>query len=108
MATGSSPDASRCSSSAVADSAHAAAGRARERLLADVLARVAAEGPLLAGELEPPRCSVTYGASGIAYMMYRLAGLHNDAGMLSLADLWSVRALRDPQDYHSFYSSAID
>jgi serine/threonine-protein kinase len=83
-------------------------GPAPERLLEDVLARVAADGPLLAGELEPPRCSVTYGAAGVAYMLYRLAGLHNDAGMLSLADLWSVRALRNPEDYHSFYSSTIE
>lgn len=80
-----------------------------EALLARVLDRIGADGALLASGLpEAPRGSVNYGAAGIAYACYRLAQTREDAGLLSLADLWSARALRDADREDSFYNAEIE
>lgn len=50
-----------------------------------------------------PSVSVTYGAAGIAYMLYRLACLRGDAKLLSLADQWAVKAAAHATDTHAFY-----
>lgn len=41
----------------------------------------------------PPRCSVNFGAGGIAYALYRLSIIENDPKSLQLADAWSCRSL---------------
>lgn len=40
-----------------------------------------------------PTASVMHGAAGVAYGLYRLALLREDAEMLALADLWASRAM---------------
>ena len=40
-----------------------------------------------------PTASVMHGAAGLAYGLYRLALVRDDAGMLALADLWASRAI---------------
>ena len=69
----------------------AAASPARA-LLAAVLAEVDLGGALAAGEIAPPAASVFFGAGGIAYALYRMALLRDDARLLALADLWQTRA----------------
>ncbi|MBW8877460.1 MAG: protein kinase [Acidobacteria bacterium] len=79
-----------------------------EALLARVLQRIGSESPLLATGLpEAPRGSVTYGSAGISYACYRIAQTREDAGLLSLADLWATRALRDVDRENSFYNPEI-
>jgi hypothetical protein len=76
-----------------------------DSLLARVLDRIGADGPLFAKGLpEAPRGSINYGAAGIAYACLRLAQVREDAGLLSLADLWITRALRDVDREDSFYN----
>lgn len=80
-----------------------------EALLARVLEKVSPEGPLFtAGFPEAPRGSVNYGAAGIAYFLYRVAQAREDAALLSSADLWISRALRDVGNEESFYNSEIE
>lgn len=84
-------------------------GSSGEALLARVLDKVAPEGPLFtAGFPEAPRGSINYGAAGIAYFLYRLAQAREDAALLSAADLWAARALRDVENEESFYNSEIE
>ncbi|MFN7936805.1 MAG: lanthionine synthetase LanC family protein [Bryobacteraceae bacterium] len=52
---------------------------------------------------QSPSVSVTYGAAGIAYMLYRLACARGDAKLLSLADRWAVEASSNGDDAHAFY-----
>jgi hypothetical protein len=76
-----------------------------ESLLSRVLDRIGAGGPLLANGLsEAPRGSINYGAAGIACACLRLAQTREDPGLLSLADLWITRALRDVDQDDSFYN----
>lgn len=59
------------------------------------LARLAPENiETLSIPLGVPSCSVTYGAAGIAYAMYRAACLRSDPSLLACADAWSNRACR--------------
>ena len=82
---------------------------AAEGLLARVLEKVSAEGPLFTGGLpEAPYGSVNYGAAGIAYALRRIAQAREDAGLLSLADLWIARALRGVDREDSFYNQEIE
>ena len=82
---------------------------AGEALLARVLDKAAPEGPLFTGGFpEAPRGSVNYGAAGLAYALYRVAQAREDAALLSTADLWIARALRDGGDEASFYNSEIE
>ena len=77
-------------------------------LLGTVLERVGRNGSLLqTGGLEPPRASVTYGAAGIAYALYRLAFLQDDPSLLTLADIWLAEARRACHDKHAWINEAI-
>ncbi len=79
------------------------AGPGAEALLARVLDRMAADGPLFRDGLpEPPLASVTYGAAGIACALYRIALAREDAALLSLADLWAMKAAAETGD-EAFY-----
>lgn len=92
-----------------AGSSAGAAGAAGEALLVRVLEKAAPEGPLFTGGFpEAPRGSVNYGAAGMAYALYRIAQVREDAALLSSADLWSARALRDAGKEESFYNSEIE
>jgi serine/threonine protein kinase len=54
-----------------------------------------------------PTASVNFGAAGIAYALYRIASIRNDASLLSLADIWATRAAHNLND-QSFYSPELD
>jgi serine/threonine protein kinase len=80
-----------------------------DALLARVLERIGPESPLLVDGLpEAPRGSLKLGAAGIALACLRLAQMREDSGLLSLADLWSTRALRDVDREESFYNPALE
>jgi serine/threonine-protein kinase len=82
---------------------------AGEALVARVLDRVSPEGALFTqGLSEAPRGSVNYGAAGIAYALYRIAQAREDAALLSTADLWIARALRDVENEESFFNAEIE
>ena len=82
---------------------------AAEALLGRVLERVRRGGPLWTGGLsEAPRGSVNYGAAGIAYALYRISLVREDASLLSSADLWAARALRGVGAEESFYNPEIE
>lgn len=83
--------------------------RAAEELLNAVLQRVGFSGPLLASRWTgAPTASVTYGAAGTAYALYRIACAYSDATLLSLADVWVTRTKRNMERSEAFYNSEID
>ncbi len=69
-----------------------------EALLDRVIERAGLEGTLLSAALPPPRASVKGGAAGIACALYRVAAAREDAGLLSLADVWAEKAAREDGD----------
>lgn len=80
-----------------------------DRLLGCVLARVGFSGNLVQSGLSTaPKASVTYGAAGIGYALYRIACGRQDAALLSLADVWCRRASSDPDNSESYYNKAIE
>ncbi len=83
-------------------------GRAGAELVASVLDRLDLTGPLMAeaGPV-PPRSSVTYGAGGIGYALYRIAARRGDPRLLSLADVWAQRAARPPDDGDDWLNEAV-
>jgi len=67
-----------------------------DRLLSDYLRRFDPSGPLFASGLpDPPYASINFGSGGVAYFLYRMACIRNDAGLLSWAKLWIERAVND-------------
>jgi hypothetical protein len=82
---------------------------ALDRLLDRALGRVGFSGDILnSGLATAPKASLTYGAAGIAYALYRIACGRQDAGLLSLADVWCRRALSDPDNIESYYNREIE
>ncbi len=80
-----------------------------QNMLRKLLARLDPGEPLFAGGLQSsPRVSVTYGAAGVAYGLYRIARAREDGEMLALADLWANRAARDVVREDAFYNSEIE
>jgi hypothetical protein len=66
------------------------------------------DGPLLPrGLMKAPTCSVNYGASGIAFALYRLARAGEDAGTLDAALAWLDVAERESGSAGAFYSDAM-
>ena len=64
---------------------------------------------LAKGLQQSPTSNVNFGAAGIAYMYLRMAQSESDANLLSLADIWSDRALGYIHNYErSFYSKEMD
>jgi eukaryotic-like serine/threonine-protein kinase len=59
-------------------------------------------------DLAPPRCSLTYGASGIAYALLRASQLTSDAELLWAADAWIELAELHAKDPEAFTACAID
>lgn len=85
-----------------------ASGSAVDRVIDRVLARVGFSGGLVdSGVNAPPKSSVTYGAAGIAFALYRIACRRQDSTLLSLADVWCARAASDPDNDESYYNASI-
>jgi serine/threonine-protein kinase len=79
------------------------------QLMDRVLTRVGLSGGLVnAGFQNAPKASLTYGAAGVAYALYRMATRRQDPATLSLADLWCSRAMADPGNQDSYYNRAIE
>jgi serine/threonine protein kinase len=75
------------------------------RLLARFQERVSPGGErYAAGMVEPPRASVSLGAAGIAYALYRIALAREQADVLALADVWMARAWRAAAGEGAFYA----
>lgn len=71
--------------------------------------RYGPESDLTLGEALPgPRCSVTFGASGLAYYFYRIACLRDDPRALAAADLWARWSVRHADRPDAFYDAAIN
>jgi len=82
---------------------------AADSILNGVLRRVRPSGPLLSSGLRAaPICSVNYGASGIAYALYRIACIRGDASLLSQADCWSIKSTHNIENSSAFYNSEIE
>jgi serine/threonine-protein kinase len=82
---------------------------ALDRVLDRALARIGFSGDVIhVGLTTAPKASLTYGAAGIAYALYRFACGRHDPGLLSQADVWCRRALSDPDNDESFYNPEIE
>jgi eukaryotic-like serine/threonine-protein kinase len=80
-----------------------------ERLLADYVRRLDPAGVLFeAGLPDPPHASINYGSGGVAYFLYRLACIREDAQLLSWAKLWIEKALQDCETKGEFAFSDAD
>jgi serine/threonine-protein kinase len=84
--------------------------RGRGRMMSkELIARLDAED--IAGfklPTEIPQCSITYGAAGVAYALYRVACARDDAALLSAADAWAVRAARMADQPDAFANDQLD
>jgi len=92
---------------------HPQAASATKATLAKMRARllqsVGLNGPLLAGgPLPPPTASLNYGSAGIACALYRIACGSDDAELLSLADVWCARAIRELPNEEAFYNRDLE
>lgn len=82
---------------------------ALDRVLESALANVGYSGGVVyTGLATAPKASLTYGAAGIAYALYRIACRNQDAALLTLSDVWCRRALSEPENPDSFYNSEIE
>ena len=59
------------------------------------------------GFLEAPTVSVTYGAAGTAYALWRIACARDDDELLALADHWYDRAARDLDSERGYVSTEL-
>jgi eukaryotic-like serine/threonine-protein kinase len=80
-----------------------------EQFLGRVLQNIGWGGSLLSSGLTTaPTCSVNHGAAGIAYALYRLACIREDATWLALADIWITKAVCSIGNELAFYNGDID
>lgn len=54
-----------------------------------------------------PYCSLSYGASGIAYFFYKLSIIYNDPKYLSYADIWNNLALNNLNSKEAFLNEKL-
>ncbi|MDX6694646.1 MAG: eukaryotic-like serine/threonine-protein kinase [Blastocatellia bacterium] len=81
---------------------------AARQLLENVLQQFGRSGARIRTELlDEPRCSINYGASGLAYFFYRLACLRDDPELLATADLWSSWSRENAAQPGAFHSNEI-
>jgi len=79
------------------------------RYAAAVIAHVGLGSTLLRyGLRDAPTSSLSYGAAGIAFALYRMACTRDDPALLALADLWSVKAAHDVDREAAFFNDALD
>jgi hydroxymethylglutaryl-CoA lyase len=55
-----------------------------------------------------PICSVNFGASGIAYALYRFACVRDDPRLLAAADAWIMKAQGEADSEFAFYNPAME
>jgi serine/threonine-protein kinase len=79
-----------------------------ERLGDRLLAALDLENGGLEHDLAAPTASVTYGAAGVAWTLYRIATRRDDPRLLALADLWAARAARAGERADGFYNPEIE
>ncbi len=80
-----------------------------DRVVDRSLARVGCSGGLAhSGLSTAPKASLTYGAAGIAYGLYRIACGRQNAALLALADVWCRRAVSDPDNNENYYNPDIE
>jgi eukaryotic-like serine/threonine-protein kinase len=78
-------------------------------LVESALVNLRPDGPLFRDGIgEGPAGSVTFGAAGIAYGLYRMACARANPALLADADLWAERALERSEDPTSFYDPALE
>ena len=84
--------------------------RAREKdLLERALRRYSLGGDgLRDGPANAPLASINYGAGGIAYAIYRIAQRRGAAGLLTLADVWTQKALALSSHERAFYAPELE
>lgn len=83
--------------------------RPAQQLLASVMQRVGLGGHLLdARTTEAPTASVKMGAAGVAYALYRIASVQEDARQLALADRWADKAEQLVGQDDAFYNPTLD
>jgi serine/threonine-protein kinase len=74
-----------------------------------VLEQVGLEGPLFrTGLPQAPRCSVNFGAAGIAYALYRMACRRDDPRLLSMAEAWIAKAQQHSDREDAFTNREMD
>lgn len=59
---------------------------------------------LMSPSLGYPTASLSFGATGIAYGLFRIAGVREDAGLVALASRWLDRACREARHELAFYT----
>src|SRR5581483_11713519 len=80
-----------------------------EGFLAAMLEDIGLDGTLFRQGLpQAPFCSVNFGAGGIAYGLYRLAGRRDDARLLAAAEAWIMVAARDADGERAFANPEMD
>ena len=84
-----------------------AAGAPSERLITGFIQDMAQCRPMERIGIGAPVASVTYGMAGVAYALYRLALIRQDALALSAADLWITRALAAQSRPDAFRNRAM-
>ncbi len=62
---------------------------------------------LLEGPILVPLASITYGAAGIAYSIYRISQIRESAKLLALADIWTQRAYALSSHEQAFYDTGL-
>lgn len=86
--------------------------RSQPRLLKDLtdhlVSRASLDGVWMSSGLAPaPVASVTFGAAGLAYALYRIACARQDGEILALADVWVHQARRSIERADGFYNSEL-
>jgi serine/threonine-protein kinase len=61
-----------------------------------------------AGLSAGPYCSLTNGAAGVAYALYRMACVREDPALLAQADVWAGRAARDLNSNQAFLCEELE
>lgn len=81
----------------------------QESAIERTLLQIGWTGKLLESGIQTaPKASLTYGAAGIAYALYRISCQRQDSSLLSLADVWCSRAASALEDDDSFFNPEIE
>jgi serine/threonine-protein kinase len=78
------------------------------QLPSDVIRMSSMRSPLMNdAPMAPPFSSVNYGSAGLACALYRIACVSDDAELLALADLWSVKSLTESGQEGAYHSNDL-
>jgi eukaryotic-like serine/threonine-protein kinase len=78
-----------------------------DAILERVAPKVLPSGGGLINNLLEPRCSLNFGAAGVAWFLYRTAGIRDDPRLLSMADVWCTQALGVSTQDDAFYCKDV-